>query len=303
MTSATGGALLVVALVIGLGAVLRRTAVLEPAGWTGIERLVYFVCFPSLLFVELARADLAGLPVLAFGGTLVATQLVMAGLASAARRLFRLPGPTYTSVLQGVVRWNSYVALALAPSLHGPLGAALAALAVAVMTPAANLLSVVALARHGRAERLGVGGTLRALLTNPLLLAPAAGVAANLAGLELPRLVAEPLRLLGQATLPLGLLAVGAALRLEAVAGRPLLLAGATLGKLLVMPAVATGIGLLAGLDGTALGMVLLVTGVPTATSSYVLARLLGGDAELMAALITATTVAAMVTLPLLLAL
>ena len=144
-------ALLPVAVLIGLGYLLRATGFLPEAAWAPIDRLVYFVLFPALLLNELAPADLAGVPVARMAVGLLATQLVMAVLARAARVRWQLDGPAYTSVLQCVVRWNTYVALALAPALFGPAAMPLVALAVAVMVPAANVMSVAALARPGRA--------------------------------------------------------------------------------------------------------------------------------------------------------
>ena len=53
------------------------------------------------------------------------------------------------------------------------------------------------------------------------------------------------------------------------------------------------------GLDGVSRDVALLFAALPTATSAYILARQLGGDAELMAALITGQTLLAMLSLPL----
>ena len=152
-------ALAPVAMLIGLGYALRASGFMPEAAWAPIDRLVYFVLFPALLVRELAGAELAGLPVARMAAVLLATQLVMAALAawSSARRL-RLDGPAYTSVLQCVVRWNTYVALALAPAVVAAEGVPLVALAVAVMVPAANVMSVAALARHGTRRPRRAGG-------------------------------------------------------------------------------------------------------------------------------------------------
>lgn len=295
-------ALLPVAVLIGLGYLLRSSGFLPEAAWAPIDRLVYFVLFPALLLNELAAADLAGVPVARMAGGLLATQLIMAVLARAARLRWHLDGPAYTSVLQCVVRWNTYVALALAPALFGPATMPLVALAVAVMVPAANVMSVAALARHGRAGRAGPVAFARAVATNPLIVACVTGIALNLSGLGLPALASESLTILGRATLALGLLTVGAGLRPTLVADRPLVILATTTAHLLLRPAVGVALALLLDLGGTALEIVALACAVPTATSSYILARLLGGDAELMAALVTTTTVSALLTLPLVLA-
>lgn len=291
-------ALASVALLIALGAVLRGSGFLPAEAWPPVDRLVYFVLFPPLLVVELATADLAGVPVLQLAATLLATQVLMAGVALAARAGFGLAGPAYTSVLQCLVRWNTYVALALAPQLFGREALPLIAVAVAVMVPTANLMSVAALARHGTAPRTGPLAFARAVATNPLILACALGIALNLSGLGLPALVREPLTILGRATLALGLLTVGAGLRLGTMTDRPGLLLATTAAHLALKPAIGIALGLGLGLGGTALAVVALACAVPTATSSYILARLLGGDAPLMAALVTTTTLAALLTLP-----
>lgn len=295
-------ALLPVTLLIGLGYVLRASNFLPEAGWPPIERLVYFVLFPALLFSELAGADLSSVPVASMATVLLATQLIMAILASAARRRWQLNGPAYTSVLQCVVRWNTYVALALGPALFGADAGPLVALAVAVMVPAANVLSVAALARHGSAGRTGAAAFAKALAANPLILASIAGMALNLSGLGLPSLAADTLAILARATLGLGLLTVGAGLQPFLVVDRPLLIFATTAAHLLLRPAVGVALAVGAGLTGTAIEVVALACAVPTATSSYILARLLGGDAELMAALVTTTTLLALLTLPVVMA-
>ena len=202
-----------------------------------------------------------------------------------------------------MVRWNTYVALALAPAVLPAEGVPLVALAVAVMVPAANFLSVAALARHGSAGRTGPARFAGAVATNPLIVACLSGIALNWGGIDLPILVREPLAILGQATLALGLLTVGAGLRPALVADRAPLVAFTTAAHLVLKPAVGVTLALGLGLAGTPVEVVALTCAVPTASSSYILARLLGGDAVLMAGLVTTTTVAALATLPAVMAL
>ena len=296
-------ALAPVALLIGLGYALRAGGFMPEASWAPIDRLVYYVLFPALLVRELATADLTGLPVARVATVLLACQLLMAALATYASARLRLDGPAYTSILQCVVRWNTYIALALAPAVVGPAGIPLVALAVAIMVPVANILSVAALARHGSAGRAGPARFARAVATNPLILACLVGSSLNLGGIELPSLLREPLAILGRATLALGLLTVGAGLRPALVADRGPLVGVVTAAHLLLKPAIGLALAVAVGLTGTAVEVVALACAVPTATSSYILARLLGGDAVLMAALVTTTTVAAIATLPAVMAL
>ncbi len=295
-------ALLTVTLLVALGLALRRTGAVPAASWASIERLTYFVLFPALLFVELARAELGGTGAARIALVLVAAQLAMAAAAFALRRPLALDGPRLGALVQGVVRWNSYTALALAPLLFGPSALGPAAVAVGSLTPMANLVSVWVLARHGAGPRARLA-VLRGLATNPLLLACLAGLAWNLLGPPLPRFLLDALTVLGRATLALGLLAMGAAL--EPVRGGTAVrvIAAAALGRLLLEPLVAIGLARLVGLEGTALGVVALCSAVPTSSTAYLLARALGGDAELTAAITTVTTVLAILTLPVVLTL
>jgi hypothetical protein len=158
-------ALAPVVLLIALGHALRRTGFMPKPAWAPLERLVYYVLFPAFLFVELARASLVGLPLVAVTVTLLGALLAMTAVAVLISRTLRLPGPTYTSVLQGLIRWNSYVALVMVPPLFGREALPLGALAIALLVPAANVVSVAALARHGSGSG-GLCAVPRALLTN-----------------------------------------------------------------------------------------------------------------------------------------
>lgn len=293
-----------VVLVILAGYALRRSGFVPEADWRPVERLVYFVLFPALLFRELAGMRLGDQPAFAFALTLIAAQLAMAAFASLARRILALPGPAYTSLAQGVVRWNTYVGLALAEPLFGAAAVPWMGLAVAVLVPPANLLAVWALSRHGAGSKeRGMRRIGRALVTNPLLLACVAGGAWNALDLPLSGPPDAALEMMSQATLALGLLSVGAGLRLGAVAGRPLPMALACLGKLVLMPLLTAALAGALGLTPLAQGVAVLATAMPSASTSYILARLLGGDAELMAAILTVQTALTLVTLPVILAL
>jgi malonate transporter and related proteins len=148
-----------------------------------------------------------------------------------------------------------------------------------------------------------LAGVARQIVTNPLILACLAGAVLNLTGIGPPPVLGEMLRLLGRAALPIGLLAVGAALDLEAARRAKRVSGLASLLKLAALPALAYGLGAAFGADGVALSVGVVFAAVPTATSAYILARQLGGDAALMANLCTLQTLLALVTLPLVLVL
>jgi predicted permease len=288
-------------LLILLGHGLRRFGLLGEAFWDGAERLTYFVLLPALLLSTLAEASLGGLTVLPMAAAIVVTILAGAALLILLRRVFTLEGAAFTSLFQGALRQNTYIGLALAAALFGPMGLGAAALAVALTVPLVNLLSVAALARHGSQAAPSLPGTLKRILRNPLILACLLGIAVNQAGLGLPPVIEPLIAILGRGALPLGLLAVGAGLRLGAGTGDGRELALACGLKLALMPLLAALACWGFGASGVAASVAVLFNGLPAATSSYILARQLGGDAPLMARIITLQTALSIGSLPLVL--
>jgi len=279
-----------------LGFALRRWMALGDHFWSGVEKLVYFVLFPALLVNAIlkTRLDLAAATPLL--GTALGAMAAGMAFSWLARPLFGLKPMVFASIFQCGYRFNSYIGLAAAGLLFGTPGIAALGLIVGVAVPFANLSSVWMLARHGET------GVWRELLRNPLIWATLAGLALNLAGFEPPRPLATFLGRLADASIALGLLAVGAALRLQGQGDRPGML-GASLYlsavKLVAVPAAALLIGRGLGLEGLYLGVAVLFAALPTASSAYILAMRMGGDGRAVAWIISATTLASMLTMPL----
>lgn len=295
------GALLPVFGLIALGLGLRRSGFLPAEFWRGAERLTYFIAFPALLFREAAKASPAGLPL----AEIAAAALLPVLLAALLLALFarpataRIGGPRYSSLVQAGIRPNTYLALAAAAAIGGAQGLAVLALALVLVIPTVNLLSVVAVTRLAGGERGGLWrGVLRELARNPLILGSVAGLLAGAVALRLPGVVETLLELLARLALPLGLLTVGAALQLRALAEARALVAASALAKLLGLPLLAGILCAAVGLAGVPALVLTAYAAMPASPSAYVLARELGGDATLMANLITAHTVGAALTLP-----
>lgn len=300
MTSAIVIALLPVALLIALGYGLRRSGFIPDAFWPPAERLCYFILLPALLTHTLATADLAGIPVGTLVASLILPILIVAAILIAANTVIGIDGPAFTSVFQGGVRFNNYVGVSAAVGLFGTAGLPLAAVANATIVPTVNVLCVLVFAYYGttRASLLGI---MRGIAMNPLIVGSALGILLYATGLGMPPGIEGFARALGQASLPLGLLCVGAALEWKALGRGVRPTAIATFAKFVLMPS-ATAIACLAlGLDGRAATIAVLFQSLPTASSSYVMARQLGGDAPLMAGIIASQTVFAALAVPVIL--
>ncbi|HEX5673827.1 MAG TPA: AEC family transporter [Azonexus sp.] len=276
-----------------LGAGIRRWMHLGDHFWTGVEKLVYFILFPALLINAIVKTHLdlgAALPLL---GTAFAAMAAGMLLGLLPRPFLKLPALTFASLFQCGYRFNSYIALAVAGMLHGAPGIATMGLIVGAAVPLANLVSVWMLARHGEV------GLWREVARNPLIWGTAAGFLLNLAGFVPPAPLQAFLGRLADASIALGLITVGAALRLDgaaAVRGISIWLMAV---KLLALPLIAAVVGRLLGLEGLNYQVAVLFAALPTASSAYILAMRMGGDGRSVAWLISATTLGSMLTLPL----
>jgi predicted permease len=293
------GALGPVFALIGVGFALRRYRFPGGDFWTGAERLTYFVLFPALLISRLSATPMS---LYGLGRLAIAAGLLL-GSVSALLLLLRTRlaanGAAFSSVFQGAIRFNTYLGLAAASALFGPKGLAQAALLIAVLIPLVNILCVAVLARYAGDVPTPLAGTLRALVRNPLIVACATGIGLSLSGIGPPVALSGVLDILARAALPLGLLAVGAGLRPlpSGQAFRPL--ASATMLKLVLMPLLAVAIAAIIPMDPLQRNVLLLFAVLPGAPSAYLLARQMGGEADLMAAIVTVQTALALVSMPL----
>jgi predicted permease len=276
-----------------LGAVLARRFRYPRGFWEGAEKLVYYVLFPPLLFNAIVGAKFSFTTDGKLLAAAVGSFFAAVALGFLAKPLFHPRRELFASCVQTAFRYNTYVGLALAQSLFGGRGVALLALIVSFCIPLANVFAVYALARHRG------GNVLRELAVNPLILGTVAGLAANLAGVELPQPATSFLARLGAASLAIGLLCIGAGLTFDTFHDDRRTMSWFTVVKLALKPAVAMALVLLLGLRGVEAQIVVLFAALPTASSAYILAARMGGHAAPVAALITMQTLIAMITLPL----
>jgi predicted permease len=284
---------------ICLGYVLVRRGFPDPEFWPAAERINYFLFFPALLVSSLADAPVRDPQVLRLGGATVVVIVIAACALSLFRRAHPIPAARFGAVLQGAVRFNTYLGLAILSTLTGPVGIERAAIYLAIAVPLVNVLSIMALTEAGQGRT--PLSMLRTMALNPLILACLGGIALALTGWGLPFGTGRFLDLLAQASLPLGLLCVGAALQPATLRRDGVSLAATGALRLLLMPLLAALIARLVGLNGVEALVLVVFSAIPTAPTSYVLTRQMNGDGTLMAGIVTSQTIAAIATIPLML--
>lgn len=292
-------------LIILLGALLAQKAGFGEAFWKPAENLVFYVLFPPLLFNSIAGAEMTIAGAAQFLTAGVGAMLLAVLIARLLMTVLRDDPVTHASVFQCGFRFNTYIGFAVCLRLFGDEGFALLALLIAFWVPISNTIAVSVLANavarrdnaaNAPAERLRA--TMRKVLTNPLIIATVAGLLVKATGIEIPKTATTFFAHLGNASLAMGLLCIGAGLRLHALKEHLPLITSSTVCRLLVVPAVACGVAKLAGLGPVEAGVAILFAALPTAQSCYVMTASMKGDAASVANVTTAQTLAAMATLP-----
>ncbi len=291
-------------LLVLLGVWLRRSKLVDQGMWAGLEQFGYYFLFPALLFSTLAKADFTGMKadataVATIGSvTLMSVALLLAWPLLRAREV---SGATFTSIFQTATRWNGFMALAIAQNLYGAIGLSLTALVMTLIIIPINFYNVAVLVWFSGRSR-GLGFFVVKILTNPLILSSAAGILLNFTDIPIYPPVMTAIDMLATASLSLGLIMVGAGLKIaDALKPSAPALFAVTL-KLIVMPLFMVGASALLGIRGDALLVISIGAAVPTAMNGYLLAKQMGGDAELYAAVATVQTAASFFTIPLVLA-
>lgn len=287
-------------LLIVLGNVLRRNGIPSVDFWNINDKLVYWVLFPVLLFKTTSTLTLSGALLGSYAVVIIGGFLASVAFSLIAARMSGLPGSVASSVLQGSVRHNTFIALAVAERLFGMEGLALAALVTAVLIPVTNIVVVTLMVgmlpqSTGRSLPHAIA---RDLIRNPLLIVIAVGMTFNLAGVGTVPILHETAGILGAAALPIVLLCIGANLRITEMRTSLMPLALSMAGKFAVFPVVVFCLILLTGLEGMTALIAMIFACVPTAASSFTLARQMGGDAQVMAAIVTLQTLISFAILP-----
>ncbi|TLP38568.1 AEC family transporter [Arcobacter arenosus] len=289
-------ALIPIFLLILIGYFFKRIKFPSNEFWANADKLTYFVLMPSLLVYKLSTASLDGLEAFDFVLTGILGITTLLFITIILNFKFKTAGPAFSSVIQGAVRFNTYVLLALISAIYGDKGIALTALLITFAIPFINFICITSFAVYVSDKKATLFGLLKSIITNPLIVACFIGGGINYLDIGLPIIGENVLKILSASALPMGLLSIGFSLDLSSIKEAKLELVLASFLKLLIMPIVMFVIARLFGLEGILLSLLLIFGSMPTAPSSFILARQLGGDSRLMASIITLQTLVSLLT-------
>jgi predicted permease len=298
--------LLPVFLVISAGFAMRKSGLVAEKNWQGIESLGYWLLFPALVLESLIKMDFGGINLSAFVqayATAITIQILLVWLLRRPLHKRGISDRSYSSIFQTTVRWNGFMALGIANSFSGSQGVALVALIMAFSVPLLNFITVIVLTVCTSDGKPSIKTTLVNTLKMPLIWAALLGFAINVTKLPIYPPLMEGLDMVGRAGLSIGLLAVGAGVRWQAMKNGSASVFIGVIGKIVIFPIIVFLCCWVFSVTGLPLQIAMLSASVSTAMNGFVLARQMGGDAELYAAIVSLQVVLSVVTIPLMLGL
>ena len=294
-------------ILIILGSLLRRIGVPDLSFWHISDKLIYWVLIPALLFHHVSQITLSSTMLANYAVVILSGLFVVTTLSFIAGKLFGYTPQIWTSVMQGAARHNAFIALAIAGSLFGNKGLALGAIFMVILIPIINIVIVSAMTSTlnqevGNNSRPSIFDVLFELIKNPFILAIATGLVISFVDAERIIIIHETTGLLGSAALPIMLLSIGANIKIREISSAitPIIIANVL--KLLVFPIVVFFVAKSMNLSLFETTIAVIFAAVPTAASSYSLAKQFGGDAQLMTSIITIQVALSFITIPIILA-
>ena len=285
---------------IGLGFYLFQSRILDEKFWNGAEKLNYYILFPALLFSSLANADMN---MGHLNSILTVIFLIMAMIIAGvylSAKLNRTPIAQIGVYVQSLIRFNTYLGLSIATTLnHAEIKSILVNI-LAIAIPLVNVISILSLTDK---DQLNLKNIFWSLIKNPLISSCILGITFNVLNIPIWPGFVNLLNAFSSSSLMLGLLCVGTAIQfstLKVYLKKSLLI---SLLRLLLIPLIAFICLQFFELSHAAVIAIMIFFSIPTASSAYILTKLLNGDHQLMAASISMQTLLSVFTLALILAL
>lgn len=297
--------LLPVFLVIAVGLALRKFDIVPESDWRGVELLGYWLLFPVLVLESLINMDLSSIDLgaitLGYMSAVLIQLILVWSLRGLLRQKMNVNDRSFSSIFQTSTRWNAFIALAIASKLVGAQGLAIVALIMAFTIPFLNIVNIVVLTICTSDTRPTLKTTLLNTLKVPLIWGALGGLFINIAGIPVYEPLLVSMDVVGRAGLGIGLLTVGAGIRISAMQTARANVIISIFAKLVLFPALVYFGCVMFGVTGMPLQIAVLCASVSTAMNGYVLARQMGGDVELYAASASLQVVVSMFTIPLIL--
>jgi predicted permease len=270
--------------IIALGGVLRRLGMIDKTFINVSDRLIYYIFFPALLFWKIGKpAPLTGVYWELIGATLCAVVVAFA-LSLVAARLLSMSQFQVGSFSQSCYRFSTYIGMAAVLGATGEEGVRLFGVLIGFAIPFINVLAVSSLiwfSGESFSWRLKSRMLVKAMISNPLILACGCGIAYSSLRVPFPTFVDNTLGLMSLLALPLALVSIGGSLTFEKFREHFAYSATGALVKLVALPAVGYAFLHVFQVTGTAFAVAMIYFGLPTSPQNYILSGQLNSDVDL----------------------
>lgn len=286
-----------IVLIALIGTLIRKKWLISDEFWRGLEKLSFYLLFPSVLFSSVYKLELPSLEFFRLVTALTISNLIISALAIYYQTKENYKKVQFTSLFQGVTRYNNYILFALSSALFGDLGLSVVASISPYMIILTNVTAIMCFAHYipqnsgGVSKKLSVLIMFRSIITNPLIIASLIGFMFNYFKIDLNSGVQKTLDSLANSALTVGMLIVGASLKFKIKPENIKIIISTSFIKLIIMPIITFIILWIMGISGIAKSIGILFSCLPCASSAYILSRQLGGDPETMSSIITFTTI------------
>jgi len=294
-------------LLIVLGNVLRRIRVPDLSFWEVNDKLCYWVLIPALLFHFISQVSLSSEMLYIYAAIVLAGFVVTFSASVFLGKLIGYPAEVWTSILQGSMRQNAFIALAIAGSFYGSEGLKIASLFMFIYVPSINIIIITTMVvslknTHQKDSKKAISNIFIEIAKNPFILAMIAGLLVSLLPEEKMSILIDTTKLLGSAALPIMLLTIGAKIKVRDLTLKitPIIISNSL--KLIILPVIVYFIASYFRLSQVEIVVAVIFASVPTATMSYSLAKQFGADDQLMRGILTTQVALSFITIPLLLA-
>lgn len=289
-------------LVIILGKMLQLTIVKDAGIWAGINKISYWVLFPAFLLTQTSRLDLSDPDILPYSISLILAYFAAMIFAFCVGKIAKQSNHTLTSVIQGAGRHNTFIGLAVAGQLFGAVGTTIGTVATAALVPLSNVVAVIMMGAMLN-KGAGIRKLLLDLVRNPIILAIVAGLAFSRLNFPQGFVLYQFTGLIGQATLPTLLLVIGANLRFTSFNSQIQPVVISTIAKMLVFPIIVFLVCQWFALSAETTVIAVIFACCPTSPAGFPLAKQMGGDAPVMATIISVQTAFSVIAIPIAIAL
>lgn len=283
-------------IIMSIGNLMRRTGLFTQEVIKKLNAVVFKTFLPVLIFYNVYTSDIKDV-------TYIKPAIFSAGVLAAAFVITMLLVPVFEKdnkkrgvMVQGMCRSNFVIyGIPLSTSLCGEGVLGTVSIAVAIVIPVINILSVISLEVF-RGKRISVLRILKSVIKNPLLIGSVLGIAALLSGVRFPMFIEKTMGDMSGAATPIALMLLGGSIDFAAVKNSGIQLFATLFVKLVALPAAGFILSAAAGFSKTDIAIFTAVFASPTAVSSYTMAQQMDGDDALAAQIVALGTAASIFT-------